>query len=227
MTTDVLIVFAKVPEPGQVKTRLTSVLSPDAAARLYDAFLRDALLQYGSLDVEVRLYLAPPRRPRPDGLVPGGVDVHWQTGEGLGARMQRAFVETFAAGAHRAVVIGTDHPTLPSSFIEQAFLALDQPCSVSMGPSNDGGYYLLGMNDVLPSIFDMTYSHDAVFDETLTRATDAGAHLTILPPWYDVDTPDDLRRLIADLEGSSIEAPNTRTALAELDPLIEGRVATE
>jgi rSAM/selenodomain-associated transferase 1 len=223
---DALIVFAKVPEPGQVKTRLTPMLSPGEAARLYEAFLRDALSQYSGLGAAVRLYLAPPERSLPGDLVPSGVDVCWQAGEGLGARMQRAFVETFAAGAHRAVVIGTDHPTLPSSFIEQAFLALDAPRSVAIGPSNDGGYYLLGMNDVLPPLFEMTYSHEAVFDETLTRAAAAGADLTILPPWYDVDTPDDLRRLVEELDASSVEAPHTRAALADLRPFIEERTST-
>lgn len=215
---DALIVFAKVPEPGDVKTRLTSVLSPEQATRLYEAFLRDALLQYTSLGVDVRLYLAPPEQPLPDGLVPGPANVHWQAGEGLGARMLRAFMETFAAGAHRAVVIGTDHPTLPSSFIDQAFAALDKPRSVSIGPSNDGGYYLLGMNDVVPSLFDMPYSHDAVFTETLKRAADAGARLTVLPPWYDVDLPEDLRRLIGDLEDPSVTAPHTRAVLQALQP---------
>lgn len=223
---DALIVFAKVPEPGEVKTRLTALLTEEEAARLYEAFLRDALLQYTALDVRVRLYLAPPEQPLPDGLVPDDAEVYWQAGEGLGVRMQQAFLETFAAGAHRSVVIGTDHPTLPSSFIEQAFSTLDQPCSVSIGPSNDGGYYLLGMNDVLPALFDMTYSHDAVFEQTLTRAAEAGAHLTILPPWYDVDTPGDVQRLISNLETSAISAPHTRAVLAELQPFQGERSST-
>jgi Uncharacterized protein conserved in bacteria len=84
-----LLVFAKVPRPGEVKTRLTPALSAAEAARLYTAFLRDTLRQVLRLNADVRLYLAP---PLPDGeldAVPSGVDVHVQTGDGLGARMEQ------------------------------------------------------------------------------------------------------------------------------------------
>lgn len=215
---DALIVFAKVPMPGRVKTRLTTLLTPLEAARLYAAFLRDALVQYRTLEADVRLYLAPPEQPLPADMAPGGVSVHWQAGEGLGARMERALMETFAAGVHRAVVIGTDHPSLPTSFVQRAFEALDAPRSVCLGPSNDGGYYLLGLSDVLPALFEMTYSHDGVFEETLAQASREGARITVLPPWYDVDTPDDLQRLIGDLEDPSITAPHTRSVLQALQP---------
>lgn len=206
-----LIVFAKLPVAGQVKTRLASVLSPEGAARLYEAFLQDALAQYRSLGVAVRLYLAPPVAAVPPGLVPDGVAVCWQQGEGLGARMQRAFLETFAAGYERIVIIGTDHPTLPSAFIRLAFDALDAPRAVSIGPSDDGGYYLLGMNEFYPQVFaGMTYSHPDVFAQTLDRVADTAATLTVLPVWYDVDTPASLARLVEDLQAPSVEAPATR-----------------
>ncbi len=212
-----LIVFAKRPEPGTVKTRLTAALTPEEAARLYEAFLRDALIQYTALGVAVRLYLGPPAGPVSDGLIPEGVSVHLQQGPGLGARMKVAFVESFAAGYERLVIIGTDHPTLPSAYIDQAFDALPAPPSISIGPSDDGGFYLLGMNDFYPELFhDMRYSHDEVFAETLERARLTQAQLTILPPWYDVDTPDSLQRLISDLEDPAVEAPNTRRVIAEL-----------
>ena len=212
-----LIVFAKRPEPGAVKTRLTTALTPEEAARLYEAFLRDALRQYTALDVEVRLYFGPPAGPVADGLIPDGVTVHLQQGPGLGARMEVAFVESFAAGYERLVVIGTDHPTLPSAYIEQAFAALEKPRAIAIGPSDDGGFYLLGMNDFYPELFhDMRYSHDGVFQQTLDRAARLDAHLTILPPWYDVDTPDMLQRLVADLNDPAVEAPNTRRVVADL-----------
>ena len=212
-----LIVFAKRPEPGAVKTRLTALLTPEEAARLYEAFLRDALLQYRVLDVAVRLYLGPPAGEVSEGLVPDGVSVHLQQGPGLGARMKVAFVESFAAGYERLVIIGTDHPTLPSAFIAQAFEVLAQPQSISIGPSDDGGFYLLGMNDFYPELFhDMRYSHDDVFEQTLERIAWTGAHLTVLPPWYDVDTPDALRRLASDLNDPTLEAPYTRRAMTDL-----------
>ena len=212
-----LIVFAKQPEPGAVKTRLTVTLTPEEAARLYEAFLRDALNQYQALDVDVRLYFSPPVESIPEDLIPEGVSLHEQQGPGLGARMKIAFVESFAEGYEKLVIIGTDHPTLPTAFIEQAFEALEQPFSICIGPSDDGGYYLLGMNDFYPEVFhDMRYSHADVFEQTLERAGRTAAHLTLLPPWYDVDTPDTLRRLVIDLKDSALVAPHTRRVVAAL-----------
>lgn len=215
---DALIVFAKVPRPGDVKTRLTPALTEEQAARLYEAFLRDALEAYAGMEVNVRLYLTESSDALPSGTVPDGVTVHRQQGEGLGARMQHAFLETFAAGVERAVVIGTDHPTLPLDFVHLAFAVLDGPLSVSLGPSDDGGYYLLGMNDFFPQLFDgMRYSHREVFEQTLRRATDAGARVTVLPPWYDVDTPAALDRLVAELQQNLDVAPRTRNALTGME----------
>lgn len=212
-----LIVFAKQPVPGQVKTRLTALLTEAEAARLYEAFLQDALAQYGALDADVRLYLSPPPGPGRPVYVPEGVSVKAQQGPGLGARMKIAFVETFAAGYEQLVVIGTDHPTLPTAFIEQAFQALQQPLSACIGPSDDGGYYLLGMNDFYPQLFhDMRYSHADVFAETVQRAAATRAALTILPLWYDVDTPESLHQLVVDLAKTDVGAVQTRAVVADL-----------
>lgn len=199
-----LLVFAKAPVPGRVKTRLTEVLTPEEAARLYRAFVRAALAQYVGLGAAVRLYVAPPAEAFPRALMPGGVTLHAQAGDGLGARMQAAFAESFAAGYGRCVVIGTDHPTLPSAYVREAFEALEGPApAVSLGPSNDGGYYLLGTNVPLAGLFEgMAYSHGRVFAETKARAERLAERLTVLPPWYDVDTPDDLRRLRNELDAT-------------------------
>ncbi len=204
-----LLVFAKLPEPGAVKTRLTAVVTPAEAARLYGAFLHDSLAAYATLEADVRLYLAGGSTAGdgtlPAGLVPEAASVHRQRGDGLGARMLGAFVETFVAGYERAAVIGTDHPTLPLAFVARGLEELRAPFSVVLGPSDDGGYYLLGMNEVYPALFEgMTYSHPAVFAETLARAEATPAAVSILPPWYDVDTPDALRRLAADLEAEPV-----------------------
>ena len=191
------------PEPGKVKTRLTSLLTPEEASLLYEAFLRDALAQYLALGVAVRLYLSPSPIPIPDGLVPSGVDVFEQQGGGLGPRMAQAFVQTFVAGYEQAVIIGTDHPTLPSSFIEEAFNQLEEPYAISIGPSDDGGYYLLGMNEFYPQLFQgMAYSHPDVFEQTIARVEDTSGSLAILPTWYDVDTPEALMQLIAEIPGA-------------------------
>lgn len=212
-----LIVFAKAPVPGEVKTRLLEVLAEEEAARLYEAFLYDALEQYGSLPVSLRLYEA----SASDGQsIDGPPDASHvlQKGNSLGERMRRAFRETFAEGYERVVIVGTDHPTLPTAFLEKAFADLRTPDSICIGPSDDGGYYLLGMNAYRPELFsNMRYSHPRVFDETMIRMRDTGARLTILPLWYDVDTPEDLSRLEQDLqENPHVPLRRTRDVLGQL-----------
>ena len=218
-----LIVFAKVPKAGGVKTRLAPPLTAVEAAALYDAFLRDSLARYavpGALGeaVAVRLYLAGAEALAPE-AVPAGVSLHRQRGDGLGARMQRAFVETFAAGFGRVVVVGADHPTLPPAFLGEAFRALEAPRTVALGPSDDGGYYALGLNDLpfgAPGLFAMRYSHGGVFEETLARALSAGLDAVVLPPWYDVDDAAGLRRLAADWRGGADVPPRTAASLKAL-----------
>ena len=215
-----LVVFAKVPEPGRVKTRLCPPLTARQAAALYEAFLRDALDRYAALGAApggpaVRLYLGGAARA-PDGLVPGGVSVHPQRGDGLGQRMLRAFVETFAAGHPRAVVVGTDHPTLPDAFFGLAFEALEDPMTAVLGPSSDGGYYLLGLNEVTADLFDMAYSHGSVFDDTLERVVEHGLTPVVLPAHYDVDDGAALDRLVAEWRGGAEVGPRTDRALRAL-----------
>lgn len=205
-----------------MKTRLSPPLSPDEAARLYQAFLGDALEAYTGADafglgqsVAVRLYLAG-AVSLDEGLAPEGVTTHPQHGEGLGPRMLRAFVETFAAGHERIVVIGTDHPTLPTAFVGEAFRALARPFTIALGPSGDGGYYLLGLNELYTPLFEMEYSHGRVFDDTLARAVAEGAHPVILPEWYDVDDMGGLRRLIDEWRQGAPIPPRTESALKAL-----------
>ena len=215
---DALIVFAKVPQPGAVKTRLTPVLDPDEAARLYEAFLRDALHQYRNLDADVRLYLAGPVKELADGIVPADVGIFEQNGDDLGARMQNALRESFDAGGERLCIVGTDHPTLPTGFIRQAFRSLASAASICIGPSADGGFYLLGMNDRYDVLFDdMTYSHSRVFTDTLARVSRTDARLTVLPRWYDVDTPETLRRMLDDLSDHSDTTSHTRAVVEDLE----------
>lgn len=222
-----LIVFAKVPKPGHVKTRLCPPLRPEQAATLYDAFLRDALDRYAGLDpatgpdpfgvaathgpVAVRLYLA---GDPPEGLVPEAIPVFRQCGGALGERMMRAFVETFAAGHDRAVVVGTDHPTLPLDWIGEAVRQLDAPMTAAIGPSEDGGYTFLGLNDVAPVLFDMDYSHSRVFEDTLEQIAKAGMTPVILPTHYDVDDAPALARLQAEARAGADVGPRTTRVLA-------------
>lgn len=214
----VVLLFAKVPRSGDVKTRLIPPLKPGEAARLYTAFLRDTVRTVVQLEADVRLYLAPPLPEKEMVGIPPDVRIREQQGETLGERMKRAFQETFDTGADRILLIGTDHPTLPPSFIRRAAVALDEPHSVSIGPTDDGGFYLLGMNAFFPELFqDMSYGHSNVFSETLSRLGRTDATLTVLPRWYDVDRPEDLEQLCANLATDPATAPNSRRVIERLE----------
>ena len=191
-----LIVFARSPVAGQVKSRLTQLLSSQEAADLYRAFLVDSLAQYASLEVDVRLYMADEGDP---GVHLYGAQLKKQCGDGLGERMDHAFREAAAEGYEQMVIIGTDHPTLPTEFIMDAYEALSDVPAVCIGPASDGGYYLLGMSPLICGLFDgIVYSKPNVLSLTLVRARESGASVTQLPVWYDVDTPEDLRRLVSE-----------------------------
>jgi rSAM/selenodomain-associated transferase 1 len=218
-TRPALLVFAKTPEPGTVKTRLCPPLTPAQAATLYEAFLADALAAYAAFGanagVAVRLYLrGDAARVAP--LVPAGVSVHAQRGDDLGQALLAAFLDTFVTGHDAAVVIGTDHPTLPTDYIALAFEALAEPRTCVLGPSDDGGYYLLGTGEVTSSLFDLSFSHSGVFDATLDRALGAGLQPVVLPPHYDVDDADSLARLVREWRGGSAVGPRTASALDDL-----------
>lgn len=212
-----LIVFAKPPAEGTVKTRLVPPLTPLQAADLYRRFLYDSLEQYDRLDSPVRIYFGEGDIPAdlPRMTVP--MSIHRQEGEGLGRRMANAFLESFSAGFNAAIIIGTDHPTLPDEFLNLAFDALADPMHTVIGPSEDGGYYLLGMNHFYPVVFkNMDYSHPDVFDQTIDRIGRTNAGITVLPTWYDVDTPEELRQLQRDLQEDPEAAPRTAQFLEEL-----------
>ena len=215
----VLLVFAKVPEPGRVKTRLSPPLTHEQAAALYEAFLRDALDRYQAWGrasgVEIRLHLAGAARV-PPGLVPDGIEVFPQRGADLGERMLHAFVQAFASGHDRAVVVGTDHPTLPLAFFDAAFSTLDDPLTAVLGPSDDGGYYLLGLNDVAPDLFDMHYSHPHVFEDTLDRVGEIDMTPVVLPAHYDVDDAAALARLAGEWRTGADVGARTAAMLQSL-----------
>jgi rSAM/selenodomain-associated transferase 1 len=135
-------------------------------------------------------------------VVQGRFELIPQASDDLGCRMRSFFTERFQTGADRIVLVGTDSPTLPLTFVEQAFQELKQ-ADVVLGPATDGGYYLVGCarhtrkgSDVVPPIFEeIPWSTSQVLRETVTRLKSAKLSAALLPPWYDVDTLDDWRML--------------------------------
>lgn len=193
-----LIIFAKVPKPGQVKTRLQPDLSPDLSSQIYLAFILDTLNTTASLKGVKRILGCDATRRDPFFIqLAERYDVVLidQEGEDLGARMRNAIAESYRLGFGQAVIIGTDIPTLPVDYIQEAFKRLKE-CSLVLGPSADGGYYLIGCSGSVPPIFDgIAWGTEQVLTQTLQRITEKNLDATLLPFWYDVDTVQDLRFL--------------------------------
>lgn len=196
-----IVLMAKAPVPGEVKTRLMPRLSAFEAAELYRCFLLDAveraqqvrgahvILAYAPADGLQRLP-AEVRRAVPCVPQPGG---H------LGERMHGLFKALFAQGCDPVVIVGTDLPTLPPHYITAAFDLLEHG-PVTLGPGLDGGYYLLGLRGTLPDVFEgIEWSTSRVFQQTCERLRRLGYAVRCTPPWYDVDNAGDLDRLITHL----------------------------
>ena len=203
-----LIVFARAPSaPG--KTRLTSGLAPEVAASLRRALLADTLAEAAATGGAICLCYTPETAAaelqdlvRDEGFVDAGFLV--QSGADLGARMKEAFRACFASGDEHAILIGSDLPTLPGEFIVDAAAALVSPADVVLGPSEDGGYYLVGVSRTradaaLDALFsEVPWGSPDVLARTLGRLREAGLRVELVAPWFDVDTPEDLARVAAE-----------------------------
>jgi uncharacterized protein len=213
-------IMAKAPKAGAVKTRLCPPLSPEEAASLYECFLRDKVAQVRTLPGTSGAIAFTPDDSRSlfEELAPGFRLVA-QRGDDLGSRLLNTLDTLLRDGDAAAVAIDSDTPNLPTDFLRQAVdLLASRVPDVVLGPSDDGGYYLIGMRHPWPMLFDnMPWSTPAVLPETLRRAEAKGLRVVCLPPWFDVDTPADLERLIAALADGADEAPaHTRRLLRRL-----------
>ena len=203
-----LLVFGRLPEPGHVKTRLTRRITAVASAILYGAFLDDAMA-LAPRGVAVELWV--PNRPgaidRLEARYPAA-RIRLQPEGSLGSRLATAFACAFREGADRAVAIGSDHPTLPDDAVPRAFRALTT-VDLVLGPTRDGGYYAIGLGQpawpAAERLFvEAPWSERSLCDWTRDRALELGLGRIELPEWYDVDQPEDLVRMAADLrEGSA------------------------
>ena len=223
-----VIVFAKNPVPNQVKTRLVPTLSPEQAATLYTAFLTDwydALVKLPDVDLIIAYT---PAEARSDLQVLIGNDAIYipQIGADLGERLAAATQWATEQGYTKILLVGSDSPTLPISYISKAFTLLDSR-NIVIGPSTDGGYYLIGFSArniamTVPLVFEeIAWSTADVFQQTVASIHSLKATFGLLPPWYDIDTAEDLAFLHAHisamrLAGETVQAVRTESLLAEL-----------
>jgi rSAM/selenodomain-associated transferase 1 len=211
----VLCVFAKAPRPGIVKTRLAAALGPDRAAAVARAFFLDTIERLSYLDLRRVVAFAPAdAEVEFASLVDSRFALTSQGDGDLGQRMQRVLISELKDGGDAVVFIGADSPTLPVAFVEEAFAKLTQH-DVVLGPATDGGYYLLGCGPSVPPIFDgIAWGSATVLSETIARLAAPSWRVALLPPWYDVDTPEDWEMLRGHLgalrrAGVATQTPHT------------------
>lgn len=226
-------VMAKAPQAGRSKTRLCPPLRPDQAAAMSAAFLRDitenialaarvapiqGLIAYvplgdealfdGHLAAGTQLLLADGSPDMPEAVT------------GFGRCLLHAIQGMFDQGYAAACVLNSDSPTLPTAYLAQAARLLLEPrAHVVLGPAEDGGYYLLGMQSAHARLFaDIEWSTDTVAQATRDRAAELGLEVVELPIWYDVDDRSSLTRLLAEAgeEGAHYRAPATANAIATM-----------
>jgi hypothetical protein len=191
-----LLFFIKNPEKGKVKTRLASAIGDKKAVKLYKRFLLEMLFTLNRGTFLFYLCYSPesPLSDLKDWL--GDQYLYMpQSGENLGERMKNGFAEAISMNFRRVVLIGSDIPDLPLAFIEEAFTSLREK-DVVIGPSFDGGYYLIGFKDKTFSAraFEgIHWSTESVFEKTIKVLKQEGLTVHTLRPLRDIDTVEDLR----------------------------------
>ncbi len=199
-----LIIFVKYPQAGLVKSRLGKSIGNEKATQIYGCFVETLLSNLNEASYKIFIFYAPADREME---IKNWLGQKYafvaQSGNDLGERLLNAFEYVFNTGAKQAVVIGTDSPLIERKNILNAFSRLDEKDCV-IGPTYDGGYYLLGLNCVQAELFTIEeYSTDRVFENTMEKAQNLGLNVQVLEKCLDVDTVDDLNILKKELEKSS------------------------
>ena len=215
-----LVIMAKAPRLGTVKTRLAQSLPVEAVTELYRCLLDDTLALARSLgDVEIAM-MCPDSDVNDLAWSAGNeVRVVAQKGQGLAAGLTSVFAH-FAALGQRVVAFNSDSPHLPASVLLGAFDALDLH-DVVVGPTHDGGYYLVGAKATHPTLFDGdSMGTKSALDALLARAQKLQLSVGFTDPFYDIDVVDDLSRLAAELEFAPARAPRTADWLKQWGPVV-------
>ena len=208
-----VILFTKVPLPGQVKTRLMTCLSAEECASLQSSFIKDIVRACLESDAGLYIFYAPAEEITPlKECVPDSARLYRQKGREIGERMHNAFCRTLSE-CRASVLIGSDIPAMSSDTITRAFEALSL-CDVVLAPSEDGGYSLIAMKEPHKFLFSLShYSTTSVLEETLAKIHESDLSCILLETCSDVDTEEDLKNLVKDIENGKIDVPETKKFL--------------
>jgi len=207
-----VLFFVKHPASGKVKTRLAEHVGQNVATDLYKSFVFDILTTLRAICVDFKIVFYPPDDENEFQQWLGeGYSYAPQIGKDLGQRMKHAFLRAFIDGFRSVVIIGSDLPDLPADYLELGFKALETN-DVVLGPSSDGGYYLIGFakEAFLPDVFEgITWSSADVFEQTLNILKKHEQRVYLLPQWHDVDTWADLSELVERNKSTAFNQSNT------------------
>lgn len=198
-----VICFTRVPKPGATKTRLLPVLKPEQCVGLHWAFLRDLAEVYRQLDVHLFVAYTPDADWESLKTVFPHAGFYPQKGNDLGERMYRVIRKVLELGYESVVLTGTDLPRMTPAHLESGFAVLEEK-DIALGPTSDGGYYLIGMKKPCRDVFRIEgYGGASVLENTVAAAEQVGLTVGIAMTCDDVDTPEDLRDLIRTINPDS------------------------
>jgi hypothetical protein len=209
-----ILLFVKYPQKGTVKLRLARDLDEDIVLELYRCFVQDTLTTIKKIDVPFFICFHPPdAQSNMQNWLGSTLRFLPQQGNDLGERMKNSLTEVFAQGFQKAILLGSDSPDIPEESIKQAFTTL-QTKDVVLGPTIDGGYYLIGFqtSTFTPDVFKgIHWSSPSVFQETLVKLQQAHRSVGLVPVWSDIDTLSVLTCLILRARNTSFKSSNTMT----------------
>jgi hypothetical protein len=211
-----LVIMAKAPRPGAVKTRLAQGLPVQAVTELYKCLLSDTIALAQTLDhVEIAIMCPASDVEDLSRAVPNTVRIVPQAGSGLAAALDSVFTQFAASGRPGVIAFNSDSPHLPASALQSAFDILET-CDLVVGPTHDGGYYLVGARACHPNLF----SHDGMGTATalealLENASNLQLSVRVMGPFYDIDVAADLNQLADELQRIPGKAPRTAKWLSE------------
>lgn len=207
MKTNSVIVFVRSPKAGEVKTRLAKTTSDKFALGFYKACAENIISKIKKIQHLSRFIFYSNKKDKDDVIKWLGSKFFFSAQEGsdLGSRMKNAFEKVFSTGAEKVIIIGSDIPDLSAEIINKAFAYLDTS-NVVIGPSKDGGFYLLGMKKLHYELFEgIEYSTSKVYSETLSRTKGLKLSCKLLPELQDIDTEEDLIRWLNESTENNIK----------------------
>ena len=191
-----LIIFTRYPEAGKTKTRMIPLLGKEGAAKVQGEMTEYIVNKFSKLqeqNIEINIYFTGGNEDLMQQWLGNNFIYKLQSEGDLGHRMKTAFIDIFNNNVSQAIIIGIDCPEITIEILEKGFTLLEQNHDLILGEAQDGGYYLIGLNKIIPELFDnIKWGSPQVLQETINIAQNLNLNYYLLPPLNDIDRPEDL-----------------------------------